>query len=232
VERSLQAKIKSRREGGADYGYSYAPLDEVLAAVRDALAENGLAVMQFPFPVPSRGLVLVRTFITHESGQFVRNDFVMPCPGNATPQEFGAVITYARRYALQPILGISPDSDTDGQGPPPVARQPAVPAQRKSQQAQPQPAPAERPTAPVAAPTAARPHVGHIVSSVESRGGGLLVRLDTGFQAGTRDAEIAKQLKAYEKMGAVLDLTTQAPAQPGYAHTIVEVTVVTGGARG
>jgi hypothetical protein len=81
-------------------------------------------------------------------------------------------------------------------------------------------------------PAPARPHVGHIVSSREHSGGGLLVRLDTGFQAGTRDAEIAKQLKAYEKMGAVLDLTTQAPAQPGYAHTIVEVTVVTGGARG
>lgn len=111
VERTLTAKIKSKREGGADYTYDYAPLDEVLKAVRPALSKHGIAVMQFP--QTKAGFVLVRTMITHKSGQWMRGDLVVGC-NSTDPKDIGSAITYARRYALMAMLGIAPDHDDDG----------------------------------------------------------------------------------------------------------------------
>ena len=116
VERSQTARIKSKREGGADYAYDYAPLDVVLAAVRPALSRNGIAIMQFPLTRSSReggGSVLVRTLLAHESGQRIWNDLAVGCV-STDAKDVGSAITYARRYALQALLGIAPDHDDDG----------------------------------------------------------------------------------------------------------------------
>lgn len=111
IERTLTARIKSKREGGADYSYSYAPLSEVLGAVRPALSKHGLAVMQFP--LTRQGSVLVRTLLGHKSGAWMRNDLAVGCV-STDPKDIGSAITYARRYAAQAILGIAPDVDDDG----------------------------------------------------------------------------------------------------------------------
>jgi hypothetical protein len=112
IERTLTAKIQSRREGGANYTFDYAPLDAVLAAVRPALSKNGIAVMQFP--VTRGNTVTVRTLIGHESGQRMWNDLAVGC-SSTDPKDIASAITYARRYALQALLGIAPDHDDDGQ---------------------------------------------------------------------------------------------------------------------
>lgn len=113
IERTLTARIKSKREGGADYSYNYAPLDEVLTAVRPALSRHGIAVMQFP--LTRAGSVVVRTMLGHKSGQWIRNDCVVSSVSTA-PQDVGGAITYARRYGLQAIIGVAPDHDDDGAG--------------------------------------------------------------------------------------------------------------------
>lgn len=113
IERTMHAKIRGKSRSGSDveYGYDYAPLDEVLGAVRPALSEAGLALMQFPM---TRGtVVIIRTLIGHTSGQRMWNDLTMSAV-SAAPQDIAGAISYGRRYAVQSILGISPDTDDDG----------------------------------------------------------------------------------------------------------------------
>lgn len=150
IERTLSAKIKSER---ADYSYDYAPLDEVLQAVRPSLSKNGLSIMQFPFA--TSGAVTVRTLLGHSSGGWFYNDLRVTTDGNA-PRETGSAITYARRYALMAMLGVAPAVDDDGgaaqpKGEPPRAgERRQAPPQQASRQAQP-PAP---PAAPAGSPAA------------------------------------------------------------------------------
>lgn len=114
IQRTMTARIKSRREGGADYSYDYAPLDEVLAVVIPVLSKNGLVLMQFP--KTQAHTVLVRTIIAHESGQRLWNDLQVGCT-STDPKDVGGAITYARRYAAMSILGLAPDTDTDAGNP-------------------------------------------------------------------------------------------------------------------
>lgn len=111
IERTLKAKINSRKGEGSSFGYEYAPLDEVLNAVRPALAGEGISVMQFP--LTRQGSVLVRTVLGHKSGKYLWNDCAVQSV-SAAPQDVGSAITYARRYGLQSITGVFPDSDDDG----------------------------------------------------------------------------------------------------------------------
>ena len=65
------------------------------------------------------------------------------------------------------------------------------------------------------------------IAKLEEKGDSLLVRLETGFAAGTRDAELKKVLRAYEKLNATVDLATRASRDPAkYAPTVEEVTLV------
>ncbi len=111
IERTMTARVRSRKGEDSSYTYTYAPLDVVLAAVRPALSTNGIAVLQFPFT--RKGAVVIRTRLGHASGEWLENDFVMVA-NTDTPQEIGSAIMYARRYALQALLGVSPDHDDDG----------------------------------------------------------------------------------------------------------------------
>jgi hypothetical protein len=164
VERTLSAKIKSKRTE-TEFTYAYETLADVLDAVRPALSDQGLALMQFPFN--RSGSVIIRTMLGHKSGQWLYNDLTATTDGN-DPQSVGSGITYLRRYAVKSVLGIAPEEDDDGR----LASQargarpePPRPAQRRSEQQQPAapPAPAQpaappaRPAAPAAAPDAPRP---------------------------------------------------------------------------
>lgn len=111
IERTLTAKVTSRREGAAGYSYDYAPLDAVLEVARPVLAGQGFALIQAP-QVLQNG-VLVRTMVAHKSGRWIQNDLKLACQVGVA-QEVGGAITYAKRYALLALLGIAPESDDDG----------------------------------------------------------------------------------------------------------------------
>lgn len=90
----------------------YADLASVIDACRGSLAANGLAVVQLPW-ITERGYVL-RTRLLHSSGQWIESE----APVLATrqgPQEYGAALTYARRYSLAAMVGVAPDNDDDGE---------------------------------------------------------------------------------------------------------------------
>lgn len=93
--------------------YNYAPLEEVIAATRKALSENGLAVLQITNEIVESTFVL-ETLITHKSGEWIKGKMTVAAyPAN--PQQQGSALTYARRYALSAILGVASEEDDDAE---------------------------------------------------------------------------------------------------------------------
>jgi hypothetical protein len=94
------------------YKSSYASLKAVTAAVKGPLAENGLSYVQAPERLENDGRVILRTVLLHVSGEWIDSTLAM-VPKDSGPQAFGSCLTYARRYALQSMLGV-PTEDDDG----------------------------------------------------------------------------------------------------------------------
>lgn len=90
----------------------YADLASILDAIRAPFAKNQLAISQMT-EVRDGGMLLV-TSILHSSGQWLRAEY--PLPSTVRPQELGSALTYARRYSLSSIAGISADDDDDAEG--------------------------------------------------------------------------------------------------------------------
>lgn len=99
----------------------YAPLDTVLNTVRPILSKNGLSVVQAPSG-DGESIIVVTTLI-HESGEWIEFPELVLKADKATAQGAGSAITYARRYALSAILGISSEDDDDGNSAEPTKRE-------------------------------------------------------------------------------------------------------------
>lgn len=89
------------------FGQSYASFTSVMASVRDALAKNGLAIVQ----VQSSENKLETTLL-HSSGQWISGETPLLIDKN-NMQGLGSAITYAKRYAVSALLGVVADSDDD-----------------------------------------------------------------------------------------------------------------------
>lgn len=95
----------------------YAPLSEVFNVVRPILTKHGLSVFQDLGTEDDK--VVVTTTIFHESGEFLESDpLKIPAGRGGKPvdaQGIGAAASYAKRYQLQSCLGITADSEDDGE---------------------------------------------------------------------------------------------------------------------
>jgi hypothetical protein len=87
--------------------YSFAPLPEILDAVRPVLTKHGLALVQL---VRERTL---ETRVVHTSGQWIGAAYGLPAVADS--QAMGSAITYGRRYSLCALLGIAGEDDEDGE---------------------------------------------------------------------------------------------------------------------
>jgi len=108
----FQASISGAKKKSKNpfFKSNYADLKEVIECAKEALSENGLSYSQFP--ISAEGKAGVRTILMHESGEWMEDTLLLACV-KQDPQAYGSAITYARRYALQAILGI-PSEDDDG----------------------------------------------------------------------------------------------------------------------
>lgn len=114
----------------------YADLSSVVAAVKPALAENGLFFTQITHE--HDGGVCVETMVGHEAGeQMSFGKLFVPSTKNDA-QGYGSALTYARRYSLMAAFGVCPEDD-DGN-----AAAASAPVQQRPQQ-KPAPAPADEP---------------------------------------------------------------------------------------
>lgn len=91
----------------------YVPLENVAEAITQTATKYGLAFSQYATTTES-GNVSVGTIVFHESGEFIEYPPLILKPENTKPQSIGSAITYAKRYALSAIFGITSDKDYDG----------------------------------------------------------------------------------------------------------------------
>ena len=91
----------------------YVPLENVTEVIDEALKGTGLTYVQVPINGEG-GMVGVATTLMHSSGQWIEFPPFLLKPDKANPQGYGSSITYARRYSLSSVFGITSDNDDDG----------------------------------------------------------------------------------------------------------------------
>ncbi len=126
------ALIKAKQDFGSlkvnsDNPYfnsKYLDLAGVQDATDAALHKNGLVVIQTTDITETGHPVLVTT-LAHESGEAIAGRYPLTPKEANNPQSLGGCVTYARRYALMGMLGVSPEDDdgnaASGTGHRPVA---------------------------------------------------------------------------------------------------------------
>src|SRR4051794_31470989 len=113
VEKSDVAEIPNR---APTY---YANLKTVTDAVYPVLARFGF--MWSTQPDLDEGKPVLRyelTHISHTADNPQQRTGLYPIFGDNKPQALGAAITYARRYALCAVVGLTPDKEDDAEGKP------------------------------------------------------------------------------------------------------------------
>lgn len=106
--------IKKDRDGQTgNQKFKYADFDQLIAATRPALVENGLAVIQL-INSGADGSSSIETRLVHQSGACVTAVLTIARPNFERVQDFGKLISYLRRYAYSAILCLAADDDEDG----------------------------------------------------------------------------------------------------------------------
>jgi hypothetical protein len=100
VKDSVNPHFKSR----------YSSLNTILKTVRPVLAKHGIAHSQTTDIVDGQFVLVTRLLWRDE--EIVGRYPIQPTKND--PQGQGSAITYARRYALQAIVGVAADDDDDG----------------------------------------------------------------------------------------------------------------------
>ena len=91
----------------------YVPLENVTEVIDKALVDTGVTYVQVPVNGEG-GMVGVSTTVLHSSGQWLEFPPFLLKPDKANPQGYGSSITYARRYSLSSVFGVTSDNDDDG----------------------------------------------------------------------------------------------------------------------
>ena len=89
----------------------YAPLDEVIRAVKKPLNDNGIFFLQKVY-LADNGQCVETEF--HGHGAVVSGGKVYVVADKKTPQGYGSALTYAKRYSLQTACGLPTGDDDDG----------------------------------------------------------------------------------------------------------------------
>ena len=91
---------------------NYVTLEGVQKAIDDAAKGTGLTYTQLIYDTDNGKTV--QTIMIHNSGQVMRSGTLTLRPTKSDPQGIGSAITYAKRYQLAAMFGISSDIDDDG----------------------------------------------------------------------------------------------------------------------
>ena len=146
--------------------YAYADIADLLNACRPVVAAQGITITQLPRIADGMMMLDTRLQLGEE---WIEAEYPV-CVITAHPREIGAALTYARRYALAPMLGVAAEEDMDGAGaakidplglnlapapttaggPPPAPREEGAEDEEEPEGAATVAAPAETPPAPTA----------------------------------------------------------------------------------
>ena len=91
----------------------YVPLEELLQTVVPILNKHNFVLLQMP-DIGGSGQPCLSYELRHASGERLGSTMPLLCAKDA-PQAQGSAITYARRYSLMALLGLSADVDDDAE---------------------------------------------------------------------------------------------------------------------
>lgn len=113
-EKSLVATIRSPFPRESDRVFRYASLASGLDIVRKSLGQHEIATIQATAIDNEMGHVRLTTILAHASGEWIASDWpVCPIAQTNSPHLMGAALSYARRYALFALVGITGEDDLD-----------------------------------------------------------------------------------------------------------------------
>lgn len=115
IEKNKNVTIRPRDK--PSYSFKYADLAEILEKTKAGRAESSLALTQLVTNKSSSvGGVMIRTILGHSSGARMEAVLDVPRGREGEVKDFGAYITYLRRYIVGPMLGVAADDDIDQDG--------------------------------------------------------------------------------------------------------------------
>ncbi len=107
-------KTKKVKAKDGTLRYMYAPIDSIVEQIKKPLAENHLS---YSWESSSKDkMMTVICKLTHVLGHTETSSFEIPIGAEymTAPQQYAAALTFARRYTLCNVLGVSTaDEDTD-----------------------------------------------------------------------------------------------------------------------
>jgi hypothetical protein len=106
IEKNRDVFIKSDK---GNYSFKYADLAEIRAKTTPAMSQNDMCLFQLV--TEDNGATCIRTIIGHASSAEVESTIRINRQGDM--KQFGATVTYLRRYVVGPMLGIAADDDID-----------------------------------------------------------------------------------------------------------------------
>lgn len=116
--RSVTIDMKDKATGAkkGSYQFRYADLEEITAKTRPALSKHGLATTQFLSLSTSGSGTSIFTRLLHKSGATIESEIPLVSNKDRDIKEYGAVVSYLRRYAKSALLDIAADDDLDENG--------------------------------------------------------------------------------------------------------------------
>lgn len=111
--KARDATVKGISKKGVkyEYDYKYADIADVLKGALPVLSKHGIAVTQATSVV--EGTMQLITTLHHTSGETLSSQYPVCAIGGGDHQEMGKALTYARRYAFCPMIGIAAEEDID-----------------------------------------------------------------------------------------------------------------------
>ena len=122
----VQAALKPPKKDSENPHFKsmYADLASDWDACRSALTEHGFSVVQITECVDWSKPMLV-TILLHSSGQWISGSYPLQ-PTKQDPQALKSAVTYARRTALESIVGLAAEDDDGNDAAAPPGRSPAA----------------------------------------------------------------------------------------------------------
>ena len=128
--REVEIPIKHKQTGVkiGSYKFRYADLEEINSKTRKPLSINGLGTMQIIGKSTMQAGTSIFTRLTHAEGACIEAEIPLPPQDKRDIKDYGATVTYLRRYAKTALLDIAADDDLLSVRPQ-LAVQPALDAQ-------------------------------------------------------------------------------------------------------
>lgn len=115
IVKNRDVSIRPKDPSKPAYKFRYADLQEIRDKTTPALSANGFALISLVTKNPDGG-THIRTILGHACGARIESNMDVPRGKDGEIKDFGAIVTYLRRYIVSAMLGVAADDDLDEDG--------------------------------------------------------------------------------------------------------------------